>query len=612
MARLIGTAGHVDHGKTSLIQALTGIDADRLPEEKRRGMTIDVGFAYIDLPEIGRVSIVDVPGHEKFVTNMLVGALGIDVALLCVAADEGVKPQTREHLAILELLPVDRMIVALTRADLADGDTRELATMDVADLLTKTRFASSPIIPVSVRSGEGIETLKSMLASLLQNVPAIAPGPWYLPIDRVFSVKGHGLVVTGTLAQGTVSEGDLAEIMPGGLACRVRSIQWHDQDQETSEKGRRTALNLSGVKAEDIHRGMAIGQPGTLIETNCLDARVRWLTEPKHGLRIRLSIGSAEAIGRAFLSDAQPDIAQLRLEGKVAAVKDQPLIVRRYSPPDVLGGGVVLVPQGIRRRKSEQVQLVEGVDEGEAILDIVAGSPQGVATEEIARRMGKTLQQLGSTFERLKSSGDLLGFAGWWTCPPGLAASVEAMQAALRDLHAAEPSRAMHPREKAVQKAGLPWTGKVLDRIMAHLAEIGQFRVDGTFVALPDFKVQLKDRQSALLDRVVAELTKAGINVPLPKEMAMTLQVPVQAIDEILSLGVQAGEIVRIDEGIWYPNATISKLKSDIAAIAAGAPFAASDVRDKLSTTRKFVIPLLEYFDATGFTLRQGDLRVIK
>ncbi|MBV6459168.1 MAG: Selenocysteine-specific elongation factor [Fimbriimonadaceae bacterium] len=612
MARLIGTAGHVDHGKTSLIQALTGIDADRLPEEKRRGMTIDVGFAYIDLPDVGRVSIVDVPGHEKFVTNMLVGALGIDVALLCVAADEGVKPQTREHLAILELLPVDRMVVALTRADLADADTRELAALDVSDLLSKTRFAGAPSVLVSVRTGEGVEQLRSLLAGMLADAATVEAAPWYLPIDRVFSVKGHGLVVTGTLAQGRVNEGDPAEIMPGKLACRVRGIQWHDQDQISSEKGRRTALNVSGVKVEDLHRGMAIGQPGTLIETDCLDARIRWIEAPKHGLRIRLSIGSAEAIGRVFLSDAQPDVAQLRLESKVAAVKEQPLIVRRYSPPDVLGGGVVLVPQAVRRRKSDRVQLLEGANEQEGVLEIVTANPQGVATDEVARRMGRTLQQLGSAFEELKASGKLLGFAGLWLTPEGLAASLAKLESALEDLHLAEPNKAMQPRERAIQKAGLSWAGKPLDRIMAHLAEPQNIRIQGTFIALPGFRVQLKDRQRALLDRVVAELARAGINVPLPKDLAAALNVPFQAIDEILALGVQAGEVVRVDESIWYPCSTLSSLKQDIAELAGGKPFAASDLRDKLATTRKYVIPLLEYFDATGFTMRQGDLRVIK
>jgi selenocysteine-specific elongation factor len=262
MAKLIGTAGHVDHGKTTLIHALTGIDADRLPEEKRRGMTIDVGFAYLDFPEIGRVSIVDVPGHEKFIHNMLVGAHAIDVALLCVSADAGVMPQTREHFEILRLLPVDQMVVAMTRADLADEDTRSLVQLDIEELLGGTRFEGSPIVSVSAISGEGLDVLRNQLWEALGRTVAAEDGHWYLPIDRVFGVKGHGCVVTGTLSQGTVKVGDQAVIEPGQIEVRVRSLHSHDNALQTSERGKRTAINLGGIKLEDVHRGMVVGAPG--------------------------------------------------------------------------------------------------------------------------------------------------------------------------------------------------------------------------------------------------------------------------------------------------------------------------------------------------------------
>ena len=262
MARLIGTAGHVDHGKTTLIRALTGIDADRLPEEKRRGMTIDIGFAYIELPGVGRVSIVDVPGHERFLTNMLVGALGVDVALLCVAADESVMQQTREHLQILELLPVERLVVALTRADLADDETREIARAEVEELVAASRFEEAPILEVSAVTGVGMDALRQALADALTGTETTTSGPWYLPIDRAFAVKGHGAVVTGTLHQGTVRVGDRAIIEPGHHEVRVRAIHSHDETLEACEPGRRTALNLGGIKLEEVRRGLSVGGVG--------------------------------------------------------------------------------------------------------------------------------------------------------------------------------------------------------------------------------------------------------------------------------------------------------------------------------------------------------------
>jgi len=345
MAKLIGTAGHVDHGKTTLIKALTGIDADRLPEEKARGMTIDIGFAYLDLPEIGRVSIVDVPGHEKFISNMLVGALGIDVALLCVAADEGVKPQTLEHFQILELLPVTAMVVALTRSDLADEETIELAKLQIADLLAKSKFASANIIPVSAHTGLGLDSLREEIAKLLRDSGSTAAtGSWYLPIDRVFTVKGHGCVVTGTLARGKVKVGDPAILEPGHREVRIRAMHWHGDEVQMAVPGQRTAFNLGGIKEEEIERGQTIGAPGATFETTCLDARLRWVESCKYGERVRVAVGAAEVIGKAFQSPTDPDLVQLRLHAPVSVALGQPIIVRRHSPPDLLGGGLVEVP----------------------------------------------------------------------------------------------------------------------------------------------------------------------------------------------------------------------------------------------------------------------------
>ncbi len=628
MARLIGTAGHVDHGKTTLIRALTGIDADRLPEEKKRGMTIDIGFAYIDFPEIGRVSIVDVPGHEKFIHNMLVGALGVDVVLLCVAADEGVKPQTREHFEIIRLLPAQRMVVALTRADLADEDTRELAKLDVQSLLDDTRFEGSPILPVSAVSGEGLEELREWLVRSLiagEEPPHPSPVPsghrpsptrgggdralWYLPIDRVFSVKGHGVVVTGTLARGVVSSGDRALIQPGNWEVRVRGIHRHDEPAESAEPGSRVALNLAGLKLEDIHRGMAVGAPGSLFETQILDAEIEWLIAPKHNQRVRVSVGAEEAIGKVFLSSSNEKVAQLRLELPVAVALDQPLIIRRYSPMELMGGGRVVVPQARVRRRSEKTTVASGLPDAEAILAGLGDDPNGVATEEICRRLGKTPQVLGPVFEKLLEGEKLQGYAGQWFSKEGFSEGTRRLLAALEELHQANPRVATLPREKVVNHAKLTWVGKPLDRIVAHLAQLGVIRADGTAIKSAQFQVELTEKQAVFLARVKESLEAQGVNVPSVNDLAKAVPAPVQAVDEILRLGIEAGEIVRVGDGLYYTRTQIDGLAEELRQAFKGKPFAASEFRDRFGTSRKYTIPLLEYFDSRRVTLRQGDLR---
>ena len=612
MANLIGTAGHVDHGKTTLIKALTGIDADRLPEEKKRGLTIDIGFAYLDLPEVGRTSIVDVPGHERFLTNMLVGALGIDVALLCVAADSSVMPQTVEHFQILELLPVDRMVVALTRSDLVDQDTIEIAREEVNELLAPTRFKGSPVVAVSAHTGAGLEELKRALADAIKSADAGSSGDWYMPIDRVFAVKGHGVVVTGTMAQGSVKEGERAEVMPDGIELRVRSIQSHEEPRPVAEKGKRTALNLGGAKIEEVHRGQIVGAPGTVSATSALDGSVRWLNKPKHGARVRVSIGADEAIARAYHNDHDPGLVQLRFERPVAAARAQPFIVRQYSPPLLLGGGRVTVPEAAARKKTAAVATADtGLDEAQTVVQAVAKSPHGLPTDEVCRIVGKSPQALGDTLESLKSGGALLGFAGLWLTPEQFETQSTAYLKALAQIHDGEPTKMAHPRELPLQKAGLKWSGKPLDRLVARMVEEGRLRAQGTQVALAGFKPRFSDKQRALLDRVAQELSKNGVSVPSVEEAANSLHVPRQAVEEIVRIGLAAGEFVRIEEGIYLPTSALDQAIKKTREVFKDKRFSASEFRESLGTTRKYAIPLLEYLDSKGVTKRQGDQRVL-
>ncbi|HEY3781916.1 MAG TPA: selenocysteine-specific translation elongation factor [Fimbriimonadaceae bacterium] len=612
MPKLIGTAGHVDHGKTTLIHALTGVDTDRFPEEKARGMTIDIGFAHLDLPEVGRVSIVDVPGHERFIRNMLAGALGIDLALLCVAADEGVKPQTKEHLQILELLPVHEMVIALTRADLADEITRQLAKEEVEELLSKTKFKSAPIVEVSAVTGEGIETLKKMLQAALKTEEKERQGLWYLPIDRAFSAKGHGVVVTGTLARGEVQVGDKAFIEPGHLETRVRGMQIHGEETTLAEPGVRTALNLGGLKLEQLHRGQSIGAQDSLFETKILDAVIRWVDQPKHAQRVRAHIGTEETIGKIFLNDENEELIQLRLETPVACAKDQPLILRRYSPPSLLGGGYISIPQAHVRRKSEKATITIGATIEDSILAAIEQHPHGVKTEEICRVLGQTPQQLGDRIEFLADRGKIVGFAGIWFTTGHFEAARNNLLEKLDELHTENPTKAWTPRELVVTRAGFKWSGKPLDRIISAIAEDGLIGQNGTFIRSSDFKLQLSAKQIAFLGRVLNVLNKSGTNSPSPSELTRELHVPQQATDEIIKLGMQAGEIVRVAEDLYYSQHQIEEIKVGIKTKFGSKHFAASEFRDAFDSSRRYVIPLLEYLDSAGFTLRVGDKRVVR
>lgn len=613
MACLIGTAGHVDHGKTSLIRALTGIDADRLPEEKERGMTIDVGFAYIDLPKSGRVSMVDVPGHERFVTNMLVGAMGIDVGLLCIAADEGVMPQTKEHLAILDLLPVQQLIVAVTKSDAVDTDFLIEQMKDIQEDLQRTRFADAPLIPVSSQTGEGLEVLVAQLdraVSAVVHPPEVNP-LWYMPIDRSFLLKGLGLIVTGYIARGQVTDQTDAEILPGRHRVRIRSVQVHDKPVEKAERGMRVAFNVTGVNSEDVSRGMTIGAPGATNETLICDFKVRWVDEPKHGMEVRVAIGAADVVGKLYLSDQDSSIAQVRFAETVSATKGQPIIIRRHSPPTLLGGGTVVISEGEVRRKKDVIRYVDLTNVEEGIIAAVHEDPNGVPTHEICRLMGVSQQQLGDHFERLIKERRIIGFAGIWYQPHIFLAQANAFLKTLKEIHEAHPLVLNHPRELVLQKSGRNWSGKSLERILAKLAELGKIEIDGTRIKLKEFKIAMNPKQEAFLQRVETELNKILINVPYPSEVASKLGAPVQAVEEILLTAANAGRIIKIGETLFYTQDQIDRIKVKLTDFAKGQPFTASEAKEALETSRKFIIPVLEYLDSVGFTSRLDDRRVI-
>ena len=615
MAYLIGTAGHVDHGKTTLIAALTGIFADRLPEEKARGMTIDLGYAFIDLEGIGKVSIVDVPGHERFIKNMLAGASGVDVALLCIAADEGVMPQTREHFQILRLLEARKLVVALTKTDGREADEIELAEMDAVQLLDGTEFAGAPIVRVSAHTGEGLDDLKSeMRDAIISLGPRELSQTWFLPIDRVFTIEGHGTVVTGTLASGKVTEFDDAELMPGNHRARIRGVESHGERSKTAEAGMRTALNVTGVRRDVIHRGQAIGSPGSLFDTVCFNVRLAPVAEIKHGTRVRVHIGTGEFIGKVFLFDNAPGFGQIRLEEPAACARGQRAVLRKYSPPDILAGAEIVTPNAKPRRKNdaEIAMLISGEQEDDKpsrVTALLAKQPLGMSTEALCEALGESPQALGDTLQTLKESEAIIGFAGRWLESSKLADVASKVLEALEALHKKYPQLATVRKSEALALSGIGWEPKPFDRLLSRMSDQQSIVLRGNEVALSGHKIALNEKQAALLARVIDAMKAAGAAAPSPQDLALAVGAPVQAVEEMFRLGVETGQLIRIDETLHYPPAVLDSLKELLRNF--GKPFTVAQFRDATGTSRKYSLPLLQYFDETRFTRRVGDERIV-
>ncbi|MFP5503411.1 MAG: selenocysteine-specific translation elongation factor [Candidatus Sericytochromatia bacterium] len=615
---IVGTAGHVDHGKTTLIQALTGVDTDRLVEEKRRGMTIDLGFAPFTLPNGQLAGVVDVPGHEKFLKNMLAGAGGIDLVLLVVAADDGVMSQTREHLDILSLLHIPRGLVVLTKTDLVDPELLELAIEDVREALDGTFLADAPILPVAAATGVGMDALKAAIAEAAASTPQRdASRSPRLAVDRVFVKQGFGTVVTGTLLAGTLHEGDAVVIEPAGLASRVRGLQVHGGKRAEARAGQRVAVNLVGIEKAELTRGNWLLAPKAGEPSLLLDVSIEVLPEAKplaHRTRIRLHHGTAELLGRVVLLDrdeiapGETAPAQLVLEKPAVAEYGDRFVLRRYSPSDVVGGGKVLHPAPAKHKRNQAGTL-------EALAALAEGDP--------LTAMEKSLRQAGGT---PVPESTLLGFvpasrqeearawlgahafpvAGGYLHREGTEALASELKAALSKFHQAMAWRVGLSKDELAQRTKKPVP--LVGRVLQSLVETGALVAVGRFYALPGHAPALP-----------ADLAKARQQIEARLEAA-----PLADIDDFAEAGagdrlaplledlVEQGLLIRISGGVYASRARLEQLKDKLRAHFAKEPeITASQAREILETNRKYIIPFLEYLDTQGFTKRHGDVRVL-
>ena len=628
---IVGTAGHIDHGKSSLVEALTGTNPDRLEEEKRRGITLDLGFAFLDLDGV-RLGLVDVPGHERFVRNMLAGAGGIDLVLLVIAADEGIKPQTREHFEICRLLGIPRGIIAITKSDLVDADSLGLVRLEIEEFVDGSFLEGAPIVAVSARSGAGLDELKSVLRSAAQAVAVKdATQNFRLPIDRSFAMKGFGTVVTGTLISGAVKLEDEVELYPARKRLRVRGLHSGGKQIERAVAGQRTAVNLAGIEHEEITRGMVLAPAGLFEATQRVDARVTLLGSApplKNRARVHFHQGTAEAIAEVILlNDGGGELAaggsafaQLRLDTPLLLLPGDRFILRRFSPVVTIGGGTVLDARAPRhKRKDAAVAPFLGVLEHgtreEILSALVDAAPRGMTLPEIVARTGWIESETRAAAEKLAIAKRvrMLGSAPIVVAP---AAAVTAYAAAIRKaveaFHRANPLLPGIPKQELRARAGRARV-EIFDAALGDLVVTRALVVTGDLVAQAGREISLSTEETRAKELIEREFESAGLTVPGFASVLAKLPVDAPRAQKILQILLREKVLVKISSDLVFHRNTLLKLREMLAKYRKerGARLPITVFKELTGITRKYAIPLLEHLDREQVTRRAGDERVI-
>lgn len=620
---VLGTAGHIDHGKSSLVKALTGIDPDRLKEEKERGITIDLGFASIVYPDDLTVGIVDVPGHERLIKNMLAGAGGVDVVLMAIAADEGIMPQSREHLAICELLKIKDGIIALTKADLVEQDWLRLVTDDVRSFVKGTFLERAEILPVSVKTGLHIDTLKNLIRDIALKVqPKRSRGLFRMPVDRVFTLKGFGTVVTGTALSGTVTLDSPVKILPGNLASRVRGLQTHGRSTEKAYAGQRIGINLQGIERESLRRGDVVVDSDKLLPTTTLDAELWMLKNApivKSRDRVHFYTGTSETIARIIVyngEEARPGescFCQFRLEDPVVVLSGDRYIIRGFSPLETIGGGQILDPFPVRRKKSagidDLIVLEEGSLKDKVGMKVRRSRLRGVSAGEIIGWVQGDIPEIESAITELLKEGILIRSQDQLFHKDGFYAFSETVLAEVARFHKENPLKQGVPKEelRARIRVGLRDDEKVFDGLVAMIKDL---TVDKDIIRLTGFSVALSSADEGTKQRILATLDKERFQPPLKNELARQLSIKEKELNDLLMLLTKEGQLVRINDSLYITkvayDAMIGSLKKFYAQ---KSEMSIAEFRDMLGTTRKYALPFVEYLDSKKITLRVGDIR---
>jgi selenocysteine-specific elongation factor len=630
---IIGTAGHIDHGKTQLVRALTGIDTDRLPEERRRGISIELGFAWLALPDGDRAGIVDVPGHERFIRQMLAGAQGFDLLVLVVAADDGVMPQTEEHFEICHLLDVHEAIFVITKVDLVDRARLEEVRSEIEILAAGTPFESAPVVGVSAQTGEGIDALRAMIVERLASLerPAQA-GPFRMPVDRAFVLKGHGVVVTGTAAGGSIAPGDEVVVLPRGVTARVREAQVHDVAVERAYAGQRVALNLGGVDRQTVARGDTIVVAGVRADSDRFDARVEIRPSARRAVRsherVRVYLGTRDVPARIVWLDGVVQVepkasayAQLVLRERAVAFAGDRFVIRDETARRTLGGGVVVLARARRHRGAdgEIGPALRALEAGAPAERLLAYARTTTALDTDASEIGVELGLEGAEVARLaRDSDDLVAL----TDPTGSTrvaardrfdAYVADLVAATESHHAKSPNLPgieLEPLRRAVPHEIEP---RLFRSIIDGLVAEGRLARSGSTVAIPGHRVSMNDEDERLSERILAAIQAGNTMPPTTKQLEEQFAVSSRRLADLLGVLVERGVVVKVAGDLAFAREVIDELQGRLRAhLEREKEITAAGFRDLIDASRKYSIPLLDYFDRSGLTLRSGDVRRLR
>ena len=630
---ILGTAGHIDHGKTSLVKALTGIETDRLKEEKERGITIELGFASLDLPSGQHIGIVDMPGHEKFVKNMVAGSSGIDVVTMVIAADEGVMPQTREHMEICNLMGISHGMIALTKTDLVDEDLLELALDDINDFVQGTFLEDKPIIPVSSATGQGLDEFTNTLEEICANLPERKFSSIFrLPVDRVFSMKGFGTVITGTLISGQVNVGDDIVVYPKKITSKVRGIQVHSSAVEKAEAGTRTAINFQGLDKESVFRGDVLSSPSTLIESYMVDAEFNYIASnakpAKARTRIRFHSGTSEILGYMVLLDREELLpgdsapVQFRLESPVCCIKDDRYVIRSYSPVKTIGGGTILNPASQKHKLHDQA-VVQGLN------DLMTGdnektisfflSLQGytglsltalrVMTNIADKKLMATLQKMLARQEIIQTDKDKQIYVHGKVFDGFREKALEKLAA----YHGANPLKEGMPSQELKSKFQYVEDARFFNILFNRLEKEKAIVQDKSLIKLAGFEVALQVDQHEVKEKIMAIYKSNGLTPPFFRTICQDLDLDQKTAKDVLQMLIDEKAVVKTKDDLFFDAGSIAGLETRlIEFLKSNEKITTPEFKDMTGISRKFVIPLIEYFDSIHLTIRVGDHRQLR
>jgi len=619
---ILGTAGHIDHGKSSLVKALTGTDPDRLKEEKERGITIDLGFADLSYPDGLKVGIVDVPGHERLIKNMLAGAGGIDIVLMVIAADEGIMPQSREHLDICDLLKVKRGLIAINKSDLVEEDWLTLVEDDIRKFVKGTFLENAEMIAVSSKTGHNIDALKEKIHELALSVePKSIHGIFRLPVDRIFTLKGFGTVVTGTAVSGSISLEEPVEILPKGIKTRIRGLQSHGETLKTAHAGQRVAINLQGISKDEIQRGDVITIPDRVRTTYVLDAEIEILNDAavdvlKSRSLVHFHTGTSELVARIILYDkeelkpGEKGYCQFRFKIPVTVMAGDRYIIRKFSPLLTIGGGEILDPSPLRRKRSEKIKDLRAFKEGalrdKLSLKILQSGYNGSSPSDMEGWINAETSEIRKEIKTLLAGGAIVQSEGRLLHKDIFTDFSGRVVSTLTNFHKSNPLKA------GMQKESLRAVFRGLDDKMFEvlIGLISQVVIEKDMIRLKSFSISLSDDKKAVKEKILKVLEQAAFQPPTKDELAQTISLKKEEANELLKIMASEKSLVRINDSIYIPTTNYQKMLDGVKGFFSRKnEMTVGEFRDILGTSRKYALPFLEYLDSNKITLRVGEVR---